>query len=268
MLKKNGNSFHSSTIRFILFVLLTIVVLPAYALGAENANLKTLVESARKNAEINVYLQAVGICDKFLKMDLENSEVHMIQGICYTILRDYEKAIAELDKAIELDPDKAVLYLYRGKCHWRKKDKEKAIQDFTKASEADEFKTEALFRRAHLYSRKGEKEKAIADLTTIIDSGKGFAPAILIRGIENRVLDNIEMAAADFDATIEKAAGQHASVIASVFRKYSIKKVKVRKLWNNLCLSSMSNSRILPDVEMSDFTWGWIMDLFGELSEK
>lgn len=109
--------------------------------------------------EGNIY----GAVEEFrtaLLMDPSNATARNSLGVCYGLLKLYEKSLEEFESAIRMNPGDMMSVYNAGLVHVLRGNKTKALEYFFKAEEISGGMFEAAFQIGKLYLEAGDFEKA------------------------------------------------------------------------------------------------------------
>jgi Flp pilus assembly protein TadD len=157
--------------------LLTDVVdarVPPAAREAFNNGRAALTRKSYKEA-IGFLQHAVGTYTNFF-------EAHLLLGIAYMDLREWDSAEKAIQRALEIKPDNSAAMIYLGEIYWRQKryaDAEQALRDGLKL---DEKSWHGQFTLGRLYWDMGEVAKAGGPIGMTLQLKPELAEAHLLAG--------------------------------------------------------------------------------------
>ncbi len=93
-----------------------------------------------------------------LMLDPSNVNVHNSLGVCYGVLRFYQKALRQFETVLRHDPDEIMAIYNTGLINMLTDNKDKAIEYFLRAGSMGEDLFEAAFQIGRLYLKKKEFE--------------------------------------------------------------------------------------------------------------
>jgi len=138
-------------------------------------NYSFAVEQLRKNN----FKKVIEVCNKFIKMKIDNEEIHYLMAMALAQLKNYEEALVEIEKAIELNNEKLVLHLYKGNINREIKNYGKALTSFQKVLEQDSENEEALYWIAVTMYQMGQKQSALNVLNSLAINDKNDKAVLL-----------------------------------------------------------------------------------------
>jgi tetratricopeptide (TPR) repeat protein len=109
----------------------------------------------------NNFKKVIEICNKILKMKIDNDEIHYLMAMALAQLKNYDEAIIEIEKAIELNNKKIALHIYKGNLNREIKNYEKALTSFQNVLKQDSENEEALYWIAATMYQMGQKQSAL-----------------------------------------------------------------------------------------------------------
>ncbi len=95
-----------------------------------------------------------------LFLDPMNTTARNSLGVCYGVLKLYEKALEEFESAIRMNPEDIMAVYNAGLVHVLTGNKDKALECFFKAEEIGGHVFEAVFQIGKVYLESGEFDKA------------------------------------------------------------------------------------------------------------
>ena len=113
----------------------------------------------------------------------ETSEVYRNRGLCFTIVKMYDKAVLDFTRAIELPPGDKRLYRERGSAYWNLEEYEKAQADYEKALELEPADAELYTTLGDVQERLGEVQEALQSYQKAIQIDPNCARAYNNRGV-------------------------------------------------------------------------------------
>jgi Flp pilus assembly protein TadD len=99
------------------------------------------------------------------------AEQHVVQGMTYIKMKDFDNAIVEFTRAIDLMPNYAVAYANRGVAYIQQQKLNKASDDLRKAVELDPGDKSIHYNLTALYCLQGAKDRAFDSLDKALELG-------------------------------------------------------------------------------------------------
>ena len=161
----------------------------------------------------NNFKEVVEICNKILKMKIDNEEIHYLMAMALAQLKNYNEAIVEIEKAIELNNKKIALHLYKGNLNREIKNYEKALTSFQKVLEQDSENEEALYWIAVTLYQMGQKQSALNVLNSSRKNEKNDK-AVLLKAKCLEDLLSFNEALSEYDKLLAKNGKDVKSILA------------------------------------------------------
>jgi tetratricopeptide (TPR) repeat protein len=161
----------------------------------------------------NNFKKVVEICNKILKMKIDNEEIHYLLAMALAQLKNYNEAIVEIEKAIELNNKKIALHLYKGNLNREIKNYEKALKSFQKVLEQDSENEEALYWIAVTLYQMGQKQSALNVLNSSRKNDKNDK-AVLLKAKCLEDLLSFNEALSEYDKLLAKNGKDVKSILA------------------------------------------------------
>lgn len=161
----------------------------------------------------NNFKKVVEICNKILKMKIDNDEIHYLMAMALAQLENYNEAIVEIEKAIELNNKKIALHLYKGNLNRKIKNYEKALRSFQDVLKQDSENEEALYWIAATMYQMGQKQSALNVLNSTMVNEKNDK-AVLLKAKCLEDLLSFNEALNEYDKLLAKNGKDVKSILA------------------------------------------------------
>jgi tetratricopeptide (TPR) repeat protein len=161
----------------------------------------------------NNFKKVVEICNKILKMKIDNEEIHYLMAMALAQLKNYNEALVEIEKAIELNNKKLALHLYKGNLNREIKNYEKALTSFQKVLGHDSENEEALYWIAVTMYQMGQKQSALNVLNSSRINEKNDK-AVLLKAKCLEDLLSFNEALSEYDKLLTKNEKDVKSILA------------------------------------------------------
>ena len=128
------------------------------------------------------YKEAIGFLQHAVSTYTNFFEAHLLLGIAYMDLREWDSAEKAIQRALEMKPDNSAAMIYLGEIYWRQKrypDAEQALRDGLKL---DEKSWHGQFTLGRLYWDMGEVAKAGGPIGMTLQLKPELAEAHLLAG--------------------------------------------------------------------------------------
>ena len=99
------------------------------------------------------------------------AEQHVVQGMNYIKMKDFDNAIVEFTRATDLMPNYAVAYSNRGVAYIQQRKLNKASDDLLKAVQLDPSDKNIHYNLTALYCLQGAKDRAFDSLDKALENG-------------------------------------------------------------------------------------------------
>ncbi len=99
------------------------------------------------------------------------AEQHVVQGMNYIKMKDFDNAIVEFTRATELMPNYAVAYSNRGVAYIQQRKLNKASDDLLKAAQLAPKDKNVHYNLTALYCLQGAKDRAFDSLDKALENG-------------------------------------------------------------------------------------------------
>jgi tetratricopeptide (TPR) repeat protein len=161
----------------------------------------------------NNFKKVVEICNKILKMKIDNEEIHYLMAMALAQLKNYNEALVEIEKAIELNNKKLALHLFKGNLNREIKNYEKALTSFQKVLGHDSENEEALYWIAVTMYQMGQKQSALNVLNSSRINEKNDK-AVLLKAKCLEDLLSFNEALSEYDKLLTKNEKDVKSILA------------------------------------------------------
>ena len=140
------------------------------------------LEKGVKYLQHSQYEKALGVFDKLIESEPNNSDAHKNRGLAHMNLYAYDKAIVDFKKTLELTPKARGVHSNLGVAWYYKKDYAKAVSHYGEELRLDPKNHFALFNRAISLSEMEENDRALADITQALELKSDFYLARCLQG--------------------------------------------------------------------------------------
>ena len=124
---------------------------------------------AAKNGQYEQAIEYYNIALNEQKDNKDKAGVLYSIGLCYGIMKDFDKEIEYYNKALELYPSSQTALFGLGKCYYDKKDLDNALKMFEQVTEINPEHEDAYYMLALVQKDLGNEEVAIINMKKAAD---------------------------------------------------------------------------------------------------
>ena len=128
------------------------------------------------------YKEAIAHLQQAVAMYTNFFEAHLLLGIAYMDLREWDNAEKSMQRAVEIKPDNGAAMIYLGEVYWRQKRYSDAEQTLRDGLKLDEKSWHGQFTLGRLYWDMGEVAKAGGPIGMTLQLKPDLAEAHLLAG--------------------------------------------------------------------------------------
>lgn len=241
--KQIGHLFFEDSMKRIVFLLISILILAALPAYAQTAD----TEDCQSEIPVDDYSVVVEACTALLEQDPVNVDAYFSRAYAQNVLGNYEEAIVDYSKVVFISPKYTAAFNNRGYAYARLGMNEEAVADYTRALSIDPTYTLALLNRAYAYMDAGDYENALADAELYAEQFPNSADIYVLRANIYIEQGQFEEALDAYDRYVDLAPNDPSAYLGRGFVNWSLGETDIAAadymVWIN---------RTAPDSETID----------------